>query len=667
VTVTDRPKPVRSAADPSGKARWWRVPRLLRAIPAWVFWTGGGILTIVAAFIIALYFLDWNALRGPIARYASHRIGREVRIEGDLHVKIFSWQPRVDANGIWIANPEWLGPRPAANVGHLTFEFRLLPLLFGGRWILPLVDIDHAAIEVVRERDGRTNWQFSKNSQGWNIPPIRRFILNDGRVTIDDRARRLTFNGTVNSRETAGTTPDRAFQLLGNGALNDKPFTADVHGGALIHVDESRPYQFAADIRAGATHVVVQGDIVRPFNLGRYAATATVSGRNLSDLYDLTELALPGTPPYRISGSLVRDGALYSFQHFSGAIGHSDLHGDLSVDVSGDIPFIRGSVASRRLVFADLGPLVGGGRSAAGPASSNSLLPDTPLRVERLRHTNAEVDYQADSMDSRDFPLRGIAAHISLENGVLLLKPLAFDFPRGRIAGFIKVDARNPVALTSLDARVTGARIEQFFHSEEKTLSGPLVARAVLKGKGNAVREAALSANGAFTIVVPEGRIRRSIAEWLGVDVISALGLTLSGNASDTGLRCAIAHFNAHEGVLTAQRLVFDTEPVLVTGSGNIDLRRETINVTVAGKPKSFQLMRLNVPVTVTGALSHPTVGVKAGAAVMQAGLAIGLGFLTPLAAILPFVDVDIAKNANCTALVAQAGTQKAPVKVHRQ
>jgi hypothetical protein len=78
-------------------------------VPAWVFWTGGGILTIVAALIIALYFLDWNALRGPIARYASHRIGREVRIEGDLHVKVFSWQPRVDANGIWIANPN--GPR----------------------------------------------------------------------------------------------------------------------------------------------------------------------------------------------------------------------------------------------------------------------------------------------------------------------------------------------------------------------------------------------------------------------------------------------------------------------------------------------------------------------------------------------------------------------------
>jgi hypothetical protein len=666
----EREKPTKTrspTAERSRPAPRWHFPRIIGALPRWVFWTGGGILVLIATFIVALYFLDWNALRGPIGRYASHRIGREVRIAGDLHVKIFSWQPRVDANRIWIANPQWLGSRPAADIEHLTFEFRLLPLLLGGRWILPLVDIEHASVDVVREADGRTNWRSSKSSRGWDIPPIRRFILNDGRVSIDDRERHLIFNGTISSRETAGATPDRAFQLVGSGTLNRKPFTADVHGGALIHVDESRPYRFTGNIHAGATHVVIDGEITRPFHLGQYSTNATITGRNLSDLYDLTELALPGTPPYRISGALVRDGSLYRFEHFSGTVGDSDLHGSLSVDVSGDVPFIRGAVVSRTLAFVDLGALIGNERrSEAMQSRSDGLLPDTPLRVQRLRRTNAEIDYSADDVKSRDFPLRGLATHISLESGVLLLKPLAFDFPRGRIAGFIKIDARRPTAATTLDARVSGARIEQFFHSTEKTISGLLAARAVLKGEGNSVRDAALSADGAFTLVVPEGRIRQSIAEWLGVNVISALGLTLSGNASDTGLRCAIAHFGAHNGILTAQKLMFDTDPVLVTGSGAIDLRREAINIAVAGKPKSFQLMRLNLPVTVTGALAHPTLGVKPGPAVMQAGFAIALGFLTPAAAILPFVDAGLAKNANCGALVVQAATQSAPVRVRR-
>jgi hypothetical protein len=630
-----------------------------------MFWTAGGTLTVIAALVIALYFLDWNSLRGPIARYVSLRLGREVRIEGDLHVKLFSWQPRVDAGRIWIANPKWLGAQPAADIGHLTFEFRLMPLLFGGRWVLPLVDIEHGAVDVVRELDGSSNWQFPKRAQGWDIPPIRRFILNDGRVTIDDRQRNLVFNGTISSRETAGAEPSRAFQLLGSGTLNAKAFTADVHGGALIHVDESRPYPFTADVRAGATHVVVHGEIARPFHLGHYSATATITGRTLSELYDLTEVALPGTPPYRISGFLLRDGAVYHFEHFSGTVGGSDLHGNLTADVSNDVPMIRGVVGSTTLAFSDLGPLIGS-RRGPSTAASNGLLPETPLRVDRLRHTNAEVDYTADSVRSRDFPLRGLSTHISLEDGVLLLKPLTFDFPRGKIAGFIRIDARRPLTVTSLDARLTGVHIEEFIHGAEKEVSGPLAARAAVTGEGNSVRSAALSADGAITLVVPQGRIRRSMAEWLGVDVLNGLGLALSGDASDTGLRCAIAHFGAKHGILTAQQLVFDTDPVLITGQGDIDLRNETINLTVAGKPKKFQLLRLNMPVTVQGPLSHPRLGVKAGPAVMQAGLAVALGFLTPVAAILPFVDADLARNANCSGLLAQAASHAAPVKLRR-
>ncbi|HEX3664444.1 MAG TPA: AsmA family protein [Rhizomicrobium sp.] len=633
---------------------------LARAVFIWTARLFLIVALVIVSAVLALYFLDWNTMRGPVSRYLSHRLEREVRITGNLRVNLFSWQPRVDLGGLWIANPEWLNSRPAADVRHLTFEFRLLPLLFGGRWVLPLVSLDHPSIDIVREADGRTNWQFTNNSQGADIPPIRRFLLNEGSVHIEDHARRLTFSGTVSSRENEGTTK-AAFQLFGTGTLNGKTFNADVRGGPLIHVDISRPYAFNADVRAGATHAVIAGQITKPFQLGHYIARATVTGSNLSDLYDLTSVALPGTPPYRISGTLVRDGALYRLTSFTGTVGHSDLHGNVSVDTSGKLPFLRGAVASTTLNFSDLGPVVG--QSATGD-STKSILPDTPLRVGRLRGTNAEVDYTANSITSHDFPLRKLSTHISLENGVLQLKPLAFEFARGRLAGSVRIDARRPTTVTSMDARLSHVHIEQFIKNAEKPLSGIVEARAVLSGEGNSVRTAAQSANGALTLVIPEGRVRRSLAEWLGVNVISALGLTLSGDTSNADLRCALVHFQARRGVFAAQQMVFDTDPVFVSGTGDIDLRDETLNLTVEGKPKHFQLLHLNVPVTVQGSLAHPIIGVKSGHAIAQAGIAAALGFLFPPAAILPFVDAGLAKNANCAALVAQAGTKSAPVKV---
>ena len=205
--VTERPRARISKARNSAPDVWRRFLRLARAVALWVRWTGTLLVALIAAAFLALYFLDWNSMRGPIARYASHRLGREVRIEGDLHVHLFTWQPRVDAGGIWIANPAWLGHEPAAEIRHLAFEFRLIPLLFGGRRVLPLVDIDDPRIEIVREADGRSNWRF--RNTGLDVPPIRHFILNDGAIRVDDRARKLTFTGTVSSHE-AGAAASRS-------------------------------------------------------------------------------------------------------------------------------------------------------------------------------------------------------------------------------------------------------------------------------------------------------------------------------------------------------------------------------------------------------------------------------------------------------------------------
>src|SRR3954465_13854337 len=88
-------------------------------------WTGITILAVLIAAIITLYFLDWNQMRGPLGRYLSHRSGREVRLDGNLSVKLFSWQPNIDAAGVYVGNPSWLGRDAApyaATVKHLRVE-----------------------------------------------------------------------------------------------------------------------------------------------------------------------------------------------------------------------------------------------------------------------------------------------------------------------------------------------------------------------------------------------------------------------------------------------------------------------------------------------------------------------------------------------------------------
>ena len=623
-------------------------------------WCGITLLAVLFSAVVTLYFLNWNQMRGPIGRYLSHRARREVRIDGNLSVKLFTMQPSVDAMGIYVGNPKWVGTPQAAHVNHLQVELRLAPLIFG-ELILPLVKIDQPDILLVRDENGRTNWdRGDKNSdQAWKLPPIRRFLVNNGHVKIDDAVRKLHFIGTVTSEENRGGGR-AAFTLKGDGTLNKRVFLADLQGGPLLNVDGSKPYNFTAEVRAGETHAAINGAITQPFHLDRFTAGINVSGPTLSDLYFMTGLVLPRTPPYHMTLNLVRKGSFYRLNDINGVLGGTDLHGNLSVDASYEVPALAGRVASRVLNFADLGPLVGGGKFA--PVQSRHLLPETVLHTERLRQTNAEVDYSALSIRSRDFPLTRLDTHISVEGGVLNLKPLAFDFTQGKLSGSLKVDARKDIPTSTVDARITDIHAENFIKGSDKPISGMLEARVALTGTGNSVHTAASTAGGTFTAVVPSGSMRHSLAEWTGVDVLTALSLNLSGDNSDTKLRCAVASFGTRDGVLTSQQFVIDTDPVRVDGGGTINLRDETLDMRMQGRPKNFQLVRLRAPINVKGNLAHPVLGMDAGAAVTQGGIGAALALINPFAAILAFLDPGLTKDANCAPLLADAKAKGAPL-----
>lgn len=643
--------------------------------PAFFHWSFAVVVSLILGALIYLYFLDWNTMRGPVGRYVSHRLGREVRIEGNLKVRLFSWTPSLSAEHVTIANPPWVQRKLAADIGRFAASVRLMPLL-RGRTILPNVEFDDADMLLVRDAIGHTNWDGMGGRDAFKLPAIQRFAVSNGHLTIDDRVRKLLFEGRVSSNEQAGAG-DRAFQLTGEGTLNGNTFLADVHGGPLLNVDVDKPYHFAADLRAGATHVTADGNLPRPFHLDRFWAKTEFSGPTMSDLYYLTGLVFPATPPYRLTGTMARDGAVYRLADMNGIVGASDLHGEMIVYAGQTPTFLRAKLSSRVLRFVDLGPFIGSppvAHAKTGLPAPRSLaktvaiagphaLPDTPLDIDRVRQMNADVQYDAASVASRDFPLRDFHMHLLLDNAVMTLDPLTFDFSRGKLAGSVKIDARKDTPVSDVDARLTNIRLEQFVKGSPPPVEGLLEARAKLHATGNSVHKAAAHANGAVTLVVPSGKVRKSFAELTGIDVLNGVGLLLANDKSDTDLRCAVVRFDAHDGGLTSQQFTIDTKSVLIQGKGDVDMKNETMDFEVTGKPKEFRIGRIRAPITISGPIDNPHVGIKAGAALGQGGVATALGLLNPFAALLAFVDPGLAKDANCAALTQTAAKGPAPVK----
>jgi hypothetical protein len=643
----------------------------------WLAWTAGGVAGVIALMVLALALVDWNLARGPIGRFASARLHREVVIAGPLEVHPWSLKPWARARDIRVGDPAWAGAGHTADIEGLTVQIKLLPLL-RGQLVLLRLEADRPDLRLRRDLQGRATWDFSggkPSAKPFRMPPVRSFIVRDGKLQIIDDQRKLAFNGVIAATEQLGQAA-RGFQLSGEGQLNGNPFELRVTGGPLLNVRADRPYPFDAHVRSGATRISAKGAIPRPFDLARFSLDLDAKGPDLADLYDLTGVALPNTPPYHLTGRLQRREKVYALDQIRGRVGDSDLAGKISVETGRTRPFLKADLSSRSLDFDDLAALFGGapGRtrgetvSAAQQAvgrqmaAQRRLLPDTTLNVIRIRSLDADVRYRAASIRAPNLPLKSAAVHVKLDAGLLTADPVAFDLTRGRVAGRAQLNARKATPVTTVDLRITGARLEQFIPVAGAPISGAVVARVKLSGAGDSVHRAAANADGQVVVASSGGEIREAFAELLGVNVIKGLGLLWSKDKSAVPIRCAVADFQATRGRLTASNIVFDTEPVLATGSGQVDLGQERLDFRLQGHSKKPRLVRALVPITVKGPVLSPKVGVETGKVAVQGGLAgILASAVTPLAVILPFIDPGLAKDAACGALIADARREGAP------
>ena len=639
--------------------------------------TGAAFSTIAVAVAVFFALFQWDWLRGPVAAYASAQTGREVRILGHLHVHPFSLSPTATVDGLQIGNPKWIGHGRTADLGRSTVRVKLLPLFFG-QVNLPLVDIEHPQLDLYADKTGRNNWTLGKGGgKPAALPPIQHFILRGGHIHMVDEQRRLVLAGTVNTTESAGASGAAAFHLIGQGTLNRQPITTTITGGPLVNVHRDRPYPFNLDIHAGVTRISAHGTITRPFNLGDLNTQVSVSGRDLADLYVLTGIVLPNSPAYSLQGDVDRDGETYIVKRFGGHVGSSDLHGTATLEKRGGRRFLKADASSRSLTFADLGALFGGpqagkatraeARAAAkAQIATGHILPDATLDPARMRSMDADVRYRAESVVARPVPLRKVALHLTLDHGVLKLDPFTISLPRGQVGGRVRLDARKATPVTDVDVAMTDVPLQDVMPRPQGIvpMDGVMEGRAVLHGAGNSVHRAAAASDGRVAVAIPAGKVRQALAELMGVDLVPGLFQLLAKDPKQTDLRCAVAEFDVKGGVMTARRMVFDTGVVVAAGQGTVNLDTETVNLTIKGQPKKPRLVHVIAPFHVRGQLARPSFGIDTGPVIAQAGIGVALGaFLSPLAAIVPFLSAGGGHDADCAALLAEVRASGAPVK----
>ncbi|HEY4214266.1 MAG TPA: AsmA family protein [Steroidobacteraceae bacterium] len=571
------------------------------------------------------------------------------------------------------------------HIGRIAIEMSALPLLLRGVLVLPHADAQSVDIRLLRDASNRANWRIGSSDgralpdSAARLPVVQSLAVKNAHVELDDEFRNLKATGTA-SADGPASTADRSastastnraastgtsaappgagaapnwLRIRATGQTTGTPFAITAVGQPVESMRTGRPYQLTVNIVNDGTKYQGEVTFAPPFELDTVAIDFSARGPNLADIYNLTHVKLPNTGDYQLSGHLKRE--------------HDLLTADLSsksLDLASASASPTGKPTSPTQSASPTGKPTSPTQtasSAGGPASKGPddapFFPRTQLNPENLRKMHSRIHYHADTVRTRKLTLKNLDFQLDAQHGVMKIEPASFQLAQGRVTGKLSIDASKDNPDVSLDAHVADLNLAEFHPKNgPPPVEGKLFGRAVLRGHGRSAHEVAETSDGSVTVVVPHGEIRQAFAELAGSDIVKGLGLMIAKDQGKTDVRCGVAQFRAFKGTLVSQSLVFDTDDVLITGKGEVDLGSEIWDLSLNGAPKKVRLFRVRAPIEVRGPLLKPSFNMKTGNSLGQGAAALGLAaLLTPVAAILPFVDPGLAKNADCSALITEA------------
>ena len=647
-----------------------------------------GIVSFLLVLVLVLLFFPWDKLRGPVNRYVTDQLGRRFEITDRLSVSL-GRTTTVRLDGVELANPDWASEPFLLKAKAAEFDIKLFSL-FSGKVDLPRIALFEPQIGLQIEPDGRRTWALSRDTSDTSATPKIGELKVD-RGILKYRAADKGADMSVLFTLDEPTMPQQGTAQLplgfkASGKWNNESFTAVGRTGGVLKLSRDLTESFPMEVSAqtGRTTLKATGTVENLQEFSGLNAAIDIQGRNLDELYKLAGVVLPSTPPYKLRGQISKLGQVWSTTKIQGMLGKSDIAGDMSFDTSQKTPLLTGKIRSKILDFDDLRPVIGLPVKSAAAGSTTKevsavlsqkavsantqrkMLPTATLDLVKLKAMNADVTYSAlDIRHIKELPLDKGNVHVKLNNGVLRLEPLALGVAGGSLAGQITIDVNVMPATFDTKFDLRAVQLNKLFPTIENTKSslGKISGQVALKGRGNSMAQMLGSASGDVAVLMGRGELSNILLEYIGLDGGEVIKFFLRGDRN-VELRCAAAAFEVKQGLMASKVILLDTSDTVINGFGQINLANETLDMVLKPEPKDKSILSLRSPLKIGGTFSAPTAGPDKAALAGRAGLAIALGVINPLLALLATIETGPGKDADCSAALGVAANPKAKAQV---
>jgi uncharacterized protein involved in outer membrane biogenesis len=308
----------------------------------------------------------------------------------------------------------------------------------------------------------------------------------------------------------------------------------------------------------------------------------------------------------------------------------SDLGGEVVLEPMAAPPGIEARLRAQLLdldrLLADPSATVS--ERPAAPAEGPLLSPE-PLPLDGLRELAGRLDLEVAELRHGVLPLREVRLVAVLDQGRLLVEPMAARTAGGPVTGRFGLDVAG--SAPRLDLALAAQRLEL-----GQVVVGPTAAAALevpgdlrvdLASTGSSPHELASGLHGRVSLLTGAGRVRLDRLEQLPVALRELLTAAL-GSGSVAALRCLALDVPVERG-LARPGLVLEARAAGLIGGGTVDLERERLDLTLSPRARVAGL-QLGVPVKIEGALLAPSVRVDPAAATQAALSLLGQQLLPP-------------------------------------
>ena len=640
----------------------------------------GGLLVVVLAAGLAIYFGGGPAVAWVLQHPASAMIGRQITIGGPVTVH-WGAPTRIVIEDLHVANASWSRHKDMLSARRLELEIFARTLIEGPTRI-PLLSLDGAKLLLETSDKGEGNWKFSTGTPKTRSqsPLLQHVALHDCELAFFNGETQAQANLGVASLTLEDPDPASPVKFAAAGTFQTLPLHLAGTFGALSELrDSAKPYPVKLDGALDQIKIAVDGTIKEPLAFNGLDLRLSLAGSKFDELGSTLGVPIPELPDFHGTSKLTGGKGLWHIGALTLQFGKSDLDGGIDININEKVPRLKVNLTSSRLDLADFKGLYGGNPDDRAPPPP----PPDPSWPRHSGHADrgeeaaghqhrSELRWLADRRRRRP-AVRTRTLGLKIEDGQLTIDPLTFHVALGNFALRAHYDPFTASTPPHLQAKIDIQQID--LHS---LLGGPAMPDIVketagtvggfitLDTTGTSLRQFLGRANGDVGIFVANGKISALAERLAPLDVLGVLGVYASGDKPQP-INCLVSRFDVRSGVATASTLLVKTPRTTIVGSGNINFASETLYLALKPYNNSFTPISLRSPVDILGTFKKPDFHVAAAGLAARAAAAVGLGVLFPPAALVPFVDAGLGNENACKTAMRRRSRRRRHAEIGQQ